>query len=54
MTVRFGAGTYLKVYFSADSRVLTVTGEGEDAPLLAGTDKNAHTLNRRVEIGLKY
>ena len=46
--------TYLKECFSADSRVLTVTGEGEDAPLLAGVDKNARTLNRRVEIRLKH
>ena len=44
----------MKESFSADSRVLTVTGEGEDAPLLVGVDKNAHTLNRRVEIRLKY
>ena len=46
--------TYLKKCFSADSPFLTVTGEGEEAPLLAGVDKNARTLNRRVEIGLKY
>jgi len=46
--------TYLKERFSADSPVLTVTGEGEDAPLLVGVDKNARTLNRRVEIRLKY
>ena len=46
--------TYLKECFPADSRVLTVTGESEDAPLLAGVDKNARTLNRRVEIWLKY
>jgi len=46
--------TYLKECFPADSRVLTVTGESEDAPLLAGIDKNARTLNRRLEIRLKY
>ena len=45
--------TYLKECFSADSQVLTITGEGEDNPLLAGVDKNACTLNRRVEIRLK-
>jgi len=45
---------YLKECSSADSPVLTVTGVGEDAPLLAGVDKNARTLNRRVEIRLKY
>ena len=46
--------TYLKECFSADSRVLTVTGEGEATPLLVGGDKNARILNRRVEIRLKY
>ena len=46
--------TYLKERFSVDSRVLTVTGEGEDAPLLVGVDKNARILSRRVEIRLKY
>lgn len=46
--------TYLKERFSADSPVLTVTGEGEDAPLLAGIDKNTRTLNRRVEIRFKH
>ena len=46
--------TYLKEFFPADSPVLTVTGEGEDAPLLVGADKTANTLNRRVEITLKY
>jgi len=46
--------TYLKEHFSVDSRVLAVTGEGEDALLLAGTDKNARTLNRRAEIRIKY
>ena len=46
--------TYLKECFSADPLVLIVTGEGEDAPLLVGADKSARTLNRRVEIKLKY
>ena len=46
--------TYLKGCFSADSPVLTVTGEGEDAPPLVGIDKNARTLNRRVEVRLKH
>ena len=45
---------HLKERFSADAPVLTVTGEGENAPLLVGVDKNARTLNRRVEIRLKY
>jgi len=45
--------TYLKKCFSADSQVLTVTGEGEDTPLLVGIDKNTRTLNRRVEMRLK-
>ena len=46
--------TYLKKRFPADSPVLTVTGEGEDAPLLDSVDKNSRTLNRRTEIRLKY
>ncbi len=46
--------TYLKECFSAAPPVLTVTGDGEDAPLLVGVDKNARTLNRRVEVRLKY
>ena len=46
--------TYMKEYLSANTLVLRVTGEGDDAPLLVGADKNARTVNRRVEIKLKY
>lgn len=45
---------YLQEKLLMDSGVMIVTAKGEDAPLLYGTDRNSHALNRRVEIRISF
>jgi len=45
---------YLQEKLVVDAGVVTITAKGEAAPLLYGTDRNSHTLNRRVEIRISF